>query len=135
MAAIYIKLSFHGVGKPNLILALGLIYNNFNNDFNYNFIITPQLQSLKVWNSFKLLSITKVFINCMNPLKQFLDCNHPQENVKIKTWRPCWYDKQKKTNEKYFVNDHQHGGYDVTCNRRMNARNFTDNVYKRLLEH
>jgi hypothetical protein len=26
----------------------------------------------------------------------FLGCNHSQENVKTKTWRPCWYHKQKK---------------------------------------
>jgi hypothetical protein len=42
-----------------------------------------------------------------------------QDNVKTKTWRPCWYYKQKKLNEKYFVNDLRHGGYDVTCNRRI----------------
>jgi hypothetical protein len=26
----------------------------------------------------------------------FLGCNHSQENVKTKTWRSCWYHKQKK---------------------------------------
>jgi hypothetical protein len=26
----------------------------------------------------------------------FLVCNHSQENPKTKTWRPCWYHKQKK---------------------------------------
>jgi hypothetical protein len=37
---------------------------------------------------------------CMKNLKVasiiFLGCNHSQENVKPKTWRPCWYHKQKK---------------------------------------
>jgi hypothetical protein len=27
---------------------------------------------------------------------QFLVCNHSQENLKTKTWRPCWHHKQKK---------------------------------------
>jgi hypothetical protein len=52
----------------------------------------------------KIIQSTMTLLNAMELMKhhfqrqfyagpriqQFLCCNHSQENVKIKTWRPCW---------------------------------------------
>jgi hypothetical protein len=35
-------------------------------------------------------------VTSIRVLRVFLVCNNSQENPKTKTWRPCWYHKQKK---------------------------------------
>jgi hypothetical protein len=52
--------------------------------------------AFSVFNSSTVLSVFILFLLFLHMITLFLVCNHSQENPKTKTWRPCWYHKQKK---------------------------------------